>query len=152
MTHRFARPAAAQDRAWADAALPWLAGLVAYAVVAFAPQVLEKGGLHVILCQLNASPRIDRQFAGRAGRQGQPGSVHRMAALDFPLLQRWWPAGWLRWLARRCVPAVVTSATVTCAQARQSFTERNERVKLCRVVAAEERDLTFSRQVHYANR
>jgi hypothetical protein len=75
-----------------------------------------------------------------------------MAALDFPLLQRWWPAGWLRWLARRRVPGVVAFATVALAQARQSFTERNERVKLCRVVAAEERDLTFSRQVQHANR
>lgn len=120
--------------------------------IACAPEVLEQGGLHVILCQLNASARIDRQFAGRAGRQGQPGSVHRVAALDFPLLQRWWPAGWLRWLARRRVPGVVAFATVTLAQARQSFTERNERVKLCRVVAAEERDLTFSRQVQHANR
>jgi preprotein translocase subunit SecA len=120
--------------------------------IACAPEVLEQGGLHVILCQLNASARIDRQFAGRAGRQGQPGSVHRMAALDFPLLRRWWPAGWLRWLARRRVPGVVAFATVALAQARQSFTERNERVKLCRVVAAEERDLTFSRQVQHANR
>jgi hypothetical protein len=38
-----ARPAAAQDRAWANAAAPWFAGLVAFAVVAFAPQVLNDG-------------------------------------------------------------------------------------------------------------
>src|SRR5574340_115763 len=41
---------------------------------AIAAEVLAGGGLHVILCQLNASPRIDRQFLGRSGRQGQPGS------------------------------------------------------------------------------
>src|SRR5690606_14021044 len=29
------------------------------------PAVLARGGLHVILCQVNASARIDRQFLGR---------------------------------------------------------------------------------------
>jgi hypothetical protein len=37
------RAAAAQDRAWANVAAPWLAGLLAFAVVAFAPQVLNDG-------------------------------------------------------------------------------------------------------------
>jgi preprotein translocase subunit SecA len=120
--------------------------------IACAPEVLERGGLHVILCQVNASPRIDRQFVGRAGRQGQPGSVQRLAALDFALLQRWWPAWWLRALARREIPQVLAKLTLSYAQARQSFTERYQRVKLCRIAASEERDLTFSRQVQHAKR
>ncbi len=33
------------------------------------------GGLHVLSCQHNASHRLDRQLAGRAARQGDPGSV-----------------------------------------------------------------------------
>jgi preprotein translocase subunit SecA len=33
------------------------------------------GGLHVISCQNNTSRRLDRQLAGRAGRQGDPGST-----------------------------------------------------------------------------
>lgn len=33
------------------------------------------GGLHVLCCQNNPSRRLDRQLAGRAGRQGDPGSV-----------------------------------------------------------------------------
>lgn len=33
------------------------------------------GGLHVLSCQNNPSRRLDRQLAGRAGRQGDPGSV-----------------------------------------------------------------------------
>ena len=33
------------------------------------------GGLHVLSCQHNASRRLDRQLAGRAGRQGDPGST-----------------------------------------------------------------------------
>ena len=33
------------------------------------------GGLHVLSCQDNASRRLDRQLAGRAGRHGDPGSA-----------------------------------------------------------------------------
>ena len=117
--------------------------------IACAPEVLERGGLHVILCQVNASPRIDRQFIGRAGRQGQPGTVQRMAALDFALVQRWWPSWWLRWLARRSPGPKLSFATLWLCQVRESFTQRRERVKLCRVAAAEERELTFSRQVQH---
>jgi preprotein translocase subunit SecA len=113
------------------------------------PEVLERGGLHVILCQLNASTRIDRQFLGRAGRQGQPGSVQRMLALDFALLRRWWPAWWLDWLARQPAAGTLANVTLWLAQYRESFTYRYERVKLGRIAASEERDLTFSRQVQH---
>ena len=41
---------------------------------------LEAGGLHVVGFSPNSSPRIDRQLAGRAARQGQPGSVQFFAA------------------------------------------------------------------------
>ncbi|MBE7369258.1 DEAD/DEAH box helicase [Ramlibacter pallidus] len=112
-----------------------------------APDVLAQGGLHVILCQLNASARIDRQFLGRAGRQGQPGSVHRMVAADFPLLQRWWPSWWLRWRARSAPGSAGTKITLSLAQRRESFTLRYQRVKLSLVAESQARELTFSRQV-----
>ena len=38
-------------------------------------QALAAGGLHVIHCQRNESPRMDRQLLGRCARQGQPGST-----------------------------------------------------------------------------
>jgi preprotein translocase subunit SecA len=38
-------------------------------------QTLAAGGLHVIHCQTNESPRMDRQLLGRCARQGQPGST-----------------------------------------------------------------------------
>jgi preprotein translocase subunit SecA len=117
--------------------------------IACHPQVLQRGGLHVILCQVNASARIDRQFIGRAGRQGQPGSVQRMVALDFALLQKWWPAWWLRRLADRRLPPALAHLTIAWPQRRESFTQRKDRVKLCHVAAYEERDLTFSRQVKH---
>jgi preprotein translocase subunit SecA len=45
-------------------------------------RALQAGGLHVIACQHNASRRLDRQLAGRAGRQGQPGSVEVWRSLE----------------------------------------------------------------------
>jgi preprotein translocase subunit SecA len=109
--------------------------------------VVERGGLHVILCQHNASARIDRQFLGRAGRHGQPGSVQTLVALDFPLIQRWWPAWW-RWLVqRRGFSLMLAGLTIRLAQVRESFTQRKQRVTLCRAAESEERELTFSRQV-----
>jgi preprotein translocase subunit SecA len=103
----------------------------------------------VILCQVNGSARIDRQFLGRAGRQGQPGSVQRMAALDFALFQKRWPAWWLRRLSGGAASPMLANITVGLAQRRESFTQRKQRVKLCQVAAFEERDLTFSRQVQH---
>jgi preprotein translocase subunit SecA len=39
------------------------------------PEALAAGGLHVLSLQHNRSARLDRQLAGRAARQGDPGSV-----------------------------------------------------------------------------
>jgi preprotein translocase subunit SecA len=50
----------------------------------------ELGGLHVIMTERHDARRIDLQLAGRAGRQGQPGSFEAIlsledALLDFPV-------------------------------------------------------------------
>ncbi|SFL13572.1 preprotein translocase subunit SecA [Falsiroseomonas stagni] len=58
--------------------------------------VAAAGGLHVILAEVNDLSRIDRQMAGRAARQGEPGSSRRFLSPDdrvfhtakAPLLQR----------------------------------------------------------------
>jgi preprotein translocase subunit SecA len=113
------------------------------------PSVLERGGLHVILCQVNASARIDRQFLGRAGRQGQPGSVQRMLAADAPVLRRWWPDWWLHFLTRASVPELLTKVTLSLVQSCESFTLRYRRVILSRMAHSVERELTFSRQVQH---
>lgn len=110
-----------------------------------APEVLAAGGLHVILCQLNASPRIDRQFLGRTGRQGQPGSCQVMVAQDFVLLQRWLPAWWhsvTRWPAFR---RSFGWASLRAAQWLETSARTKQRVRLSRLAENEERDLNFSR-------
>ena len=109
------------------------------------PQVLAAGGLHVILCQLNASARIDRQFLGRAGRQGQPGSCEVMVAQDFPLLQRWLPSAWQGGVRRLGFPRSLSWASLRAAQALEAFTRTQQRVRLAHLAENEERDLNFSR-------
>lgn len=44
------------------------------------------GGLHVIMSERHDSRRVDRQLAGRCGRQGEPGSVEAILSFDDPLL------------------------------------------------------------------
>jgi preprotein translocase subunit SecA len=109
------------------------------------PQVLARGGLHVILCQLNASPRIDRQFLGRAGRQGQPGSCEVMVAQDFVLLQRWLPDGWQRLVASAGFPRALAWCSLRLAQGLEAYTRTQQRVTLAKQAEHEERELNFSR-------
>jgi len=49
------------------------------------------GGLHVILTEMHGAQRIDRQFIGRAGRQGDPGSAQIFVALDDELVTQHTP-------------------------------------------------------------
>ncbi len=50
-------------------------------------QVIAAGGLHVLGTERHEARRIDRQLAGRAGRQGDPGSAQFFLALDDELLE-----------------------------------------------------------------
>jgi len=49
--------------------------------------VAERGGLHVILTEYHEAGRIDRQVAGRCGRQGDPGCVEVLVSWEDPLVQ-----------------------------------------------------------------
>ena len=48
--------------------------------------VRQIGGLHVIATERHEAARIDRQLAGRCGRQGDPGSYQAILSLEDPLL------------------------------------------------------------------
>ena len=54
------------------------------------PGVADRGGLHVIATSLFDASRIDRQLAGRCGRQGDPASYQQILSLDDPLLHAAW--------------------------------------------------------------
>jgi preprotein translocase subunit SecA len=60
-------------------------------------EMAQNGGLHVVLCQANASRRIDRQFTGRAARRGEPGSCETLLSLESPLVVAHLPASLARW-------------------------------------------------------
>jgi preprotein translocase subunit SecA len=55
------------------------------------PGVAEQGGLHVIGVERHESRRIDRQLAGRAARQGDPGSCRFYVSADDPLVEKYAP-------------------------------------------------------------
>ncbi len=55
--------------------------------IKLAESVAELGGLHVIITEIHDSARIDRQLAGRCGRQGDPGTVQRFMAMDDDILE-----------------------------------------------------------------
>lgn len=50
-------------------------------------EVLQLGGLHVLGTERHEALRIDRQLAGRAGRQGDPGSCQFFMSLEDELLE-----------------------------------------------------------------
>ncbi|MDX2114692.1 MAG: hypothetical protein SFZ24_03600 [Planctomycetota bacterium] len=54
--------------------------------IALTPDAARAGGLHVIIAELNESTRLDRQLAGRAARQGDPGSAISILNLQDQLL------------------------------------------------------------------
>src|SRR5690349_21077312 len=51
------------------------------------PAAINAGGLHVILTEMHTAKRIDRQFIGRAGRQGDPGSAQIFVSLEDELVR-----------------------------------------------------------------
>jgi preprotein translocase subunit SecA len=59
--------------------------------IRLAAGVAQRGGLHVIGVERHESQRIDRQLAGRAARQGDPGSCRFYVAADDPLMEKYAP-------------------------------------------------------------
>ncbi len=51
------------------------------------PEVVKKGGLHIIGSEKHEARRIDRQLRGRAGRQGDPGSSRFYLSLEDDLMR-----------------------------------------------------------------
>src|SRR5260370_35115767 len=51
-------------------------------------EVVALGGLHIIGTERHESRRIDNQFRGRAGRQGDPGSSRFFLSLQDDLMRK----------------------------------------------------------------
>jgi preprotein translocase subunit SecA len=63
------------------------------------------GGLLVIATERHDEARVDRQLAGRAGRQGDPGRVEFFVSFEDRLIRQHAP-GWMLRLVRRLPPAL----------------------------------------------
>jgi len=108
--------------------------------------VEARGGLHVICCQHNASARIDRQLHGRAGRQGDPGSVETLLSLEQGLLARGWPGFLRRRLQARAAPlsGLVADVLVWWPQVREERRQRAERRAMLEADRRAQQRLSFS--------
>jgi preprotein translocase subunit SecA len=102
------------------------------------PNIAALGGLHVIISERHESGRIDRQLAGRCGRQGDPGSVAVYASLEDELVRRYarWP---LRPVRRQiAVAGEAPEAPADTAEAPDAMA-RNRRLAQWIIAAAQQR-------------
>jgi preprotein translocase subunit SecA len=96
----------------------------------------DAGGLHVILTEMHGAKRIDRQFIGRAGRQGDPGSAQVFVSLEDDLVMKFTPV-LLRLLRDRATEAElrdvrVASKVFRLAQRRSEARDRRNRSAVLR--------------------
>lgn len=93
--------------------------------ILLAKGVSALGGLHVIATERHEAARIDRQLAGRCGRQGDPGSYQAILSLADPLLDGV-RGGLLARLIRNCG---CIDGTIMQLLARRSISVAQKRVE-----------------------
>lgn len=103
--------------------------------ICLAPGVAERGGLQVLVCQQNASARIDRQLQGRCARGGDPGRVLTLLALDAGLLAERLPPGVQRLLGALAqrkgqLPKALARPLLRLVQALEQRRARRQRALL----------------------
>lgn len=109
--------------------------------------VAQRGGLHLVCCQHNASQRIDRQFVGRSARQGDPGSAETFISFDQPFISQFTPR-WLRRGARQngmVRPAWLVALVVRLPQWLEEGRQRGLRRELLKQDSRRDRDLMIGR-------
>ncbi|MFP4446886.1 MAG: prepilin peptidase, partial [Desulfosudaceae bacterium] len=113
------------------------------------PGVAERGGLHVLMTERHESGRVDRQLAGRCGRQGDPGCCEIFLSLEDPLLREGSP-GWrgraARWLEKMQVDLwkSMGKKSITRAQRKIERVHAGVRKRLLRYDESRSDSLSFS--------
>ncbi len=87
---------------------------------------IASGGLHVIATERQESARVDRQLAGRAARQGEPGSYQCFVSAEDDLLQEHAPDA-ARSIAAWCERHPVGSTSLTLDRLMDRVQRRAER-------------------------
>lgn len=113
--------------------------------------VAELGGLHVISLAFNDARRLDRQLAGRAARQGDPGSFQQFYCVDDPFLIEAMPTiiqQSANQLADRGLYKLLIMLVRT-AQRRMEWQHRKQRLALFHSRESLERRLAFGGQANH---
>jgi preprotein translocase subunit SecA len=98
---------------------------------------VSHGGLHVILTEMHGALRIDRQFIGRSGRQGDPGSSQMFLSLEDELVTQHAPKLAASFKARAGLAEELTDArwairVFRLAQRRSEARDRRNRAAVLR--------------------
>jgi preprotein translocase subunit SecA len=118
--------------------------------IVLGPGVAELGGLHVICCQDNPSPRLDRQLIGRAARQGDPGSAETFRTLDTATRRESWTSRLLRVCRKHdddgafALPSWLVRHWAARLQAEDEARQRRQRRRLLEQDREWERRLSFT--------
>ena len=103
--------------------------------IKLAPNVAQRGGLHVIATELNDSARIDRQLFGRCARQGDLGSCQAILAIGEDLVASFMPVAAARlrhlhrlprWLGRLVFAAAQWRAERAHSRARRDLLDLDD--------------------------
>ncbi len=104
-------------------------------------QARTAGGLHVIMTECHSARRIDRQLAGRAGRQGDPGSSEAILSAEDSLLSEF-GSSYFSFLSR--FGGRATLSALTNAQMRAEGTHVRARSKLLKLDEQLAENLAFT--------
>jgi preprotein translocase subunit SecA len=88
------------------------------------PDSRKAGGLLVISTERNDEARVDRQLAGRSGRQGDPGRVERFVSLEDRLIEQHGLAPLVALVRRNAGPTRRLAAKLLWHTAQRSASKR----------------------------
>jgi preprotein translocase subunit SecA len=92
--------------------------------------VADLGGLHVICTEIHDSARIDRQLAGRCGRQGDPGSTVTYLSVDDEILKTSYGPATAKKMADRLRRGSVANRAAVFKRAQRKVERRHLRDRM----------------------
>ena len=90
---------------------------------------ISRGGLHVLITELNDSKRVDRQLIGRCARQGDPGTYRTYLAFDDHVMDPKNQTQWWLYLAKR-FPFLPRPWFFRCAQRQINAKKMRDRLAM----------------------